>query len=88
MWCLGYIIPIYKNKGSVDDPNNYRGITQVLILGSGLADVLLIQISGKIPTTASGKLPTTKITLRSVEDSKIGPRRKIQKHPAENYQHK
>ena len=26
-WCLGIIIPLYKNEGSVNDPDNYRGIT-------------------------------------------------------------
>ena len=26
-WCLGEIIPLYKQKGSPHDPSNYRGIT-------------------------------------------------------------
>ena len=26
-WCLGVISPLYKNRGAVNDPDNYRGIT-------------------------------------------------------------
>ena len=39
-WSLGIIQPIYKNKGSTDDPNNYRGITLLSCLGKLFTAVL------------------------------------------------
>ena len=32
-WCHGFIMPLYKAKGSREDPNNYRGITLLSCLG-------------------------------------------------------
>ena len=32
-WCLSDIMPIYKNKGSANDPNNYRGTSFLSCLG-------------------------------------------------------
>ena len=32
-WCIGIIKTIYKKKGSIDDPDNYRGITLLSCVG-------------------------------------------------------
>ena len=32
-WCTGVIIPLFKNKGSVNSVDNYRGITLLSVIG-------------------------------------------------------
>uniref|UniRef100_A0A0N7ZBB2 Reverse transcriptase domain-containing protein n=1 Tax=Scylla olivacea TaxID=85551 RepID=A0A0N7ZBB2_SCYOL len=39
-WLIGVIVPLYKNKGDVDDPHNYRGITLLSCLGKVFTSVL------------------------------------------------
>ena len=39
-WGVGKIIPIYKNKGNIYDPNNYRGITILSCLGKLFTGIL------------------------------------------------
>ena len=39
-WAAGYIIPLYKKKGSTEDVDNYRGITILSCLGKTFTAVL------------------------------------------------
>jgi len=40
VWSKGIILPIYKNKGDVKDPDNYRGITILSCLGKLFKSVI------------------------------------------------
>ena len=44
-WCVGVIIPIFKNKGENTNPDNYRGITLLSCLGKLFTSVLNNRIS-------------------------------------------
>ena len=39
-WSIGYILPIYKNKGDRGNPNNYRGITLLSCVGKLFTTIL------------------------------------------------
>ena len=40
VWCKGIIVPIYKKKGDVKNPDNYRGITILSCLGKLFTSIL------------------------------------------------
>ena len=40
VWCTGVILPIFKNKGDENSPDNYRGITILSCLGKLFSSVL------------------------------------------------
>ena len=50
-WCLGYIVPIYKKKGSTSDPNNYRGITLLSCIGKMFTAVLNARLTKYLDCT-------------------------------------
>lgn len=40
VWTIGFIVPLYKNKGSKGDPDNYRGITLMSCMGKFFTSAL------------------------------------------------
>ena len=54
-WCIGMIIPFFKNKGSVDDVNNYRGITLLSVLGKFFTSALNSRLSAYLGVSALGE---------------------------------
>ena len=54
-WCIGIIIPLYKNKGSVNEVKNYRGINLLSILGKLFTSAIDLRVGAffKSATAAS-----------------------------------
>ena len=52
-WCIGMIMPLYKNKGSANDPDNYRGITLLSCIGKFFTSVLNYRITKYFDATGT-----------------------------------
>ena len=44
-WVIGIIVPIYKKKGSVENPENYRGITLLSCVGKMFTSLVSKRVS-------------------------------------------
>ena len=49
-WCICYINPIYKGKGKVNEPDNYRGITVLSCFGKLFTSVVNDRIHSFLET--------------------------------------
>jgi len=52
-WCIGMINPIYKNKGSMDEADNYRGITLLSCVGKLFTACLNSRLSYYLEATGT-----------------------------------
>ena len=52
-WCVGVIIPLFKNKGSVKNVENYRGITLLSVIGKLFTLALNERLSKFLDNTAA-----------------------------------
>lgn len=50
-WSKGTILPIYKNKGDINDPDNYRGITILSCFGKLFTAVLNQRLNNYLEST-------------------------------------
>ena len=52
-WCIGMIMPLFKNKGSHNDPDNYRGITLLSCIGKLFTAAINYRLTNYLEQTGS-----------------------------------
>ena len=52
-WCLGLIMPLFKNKGSPNDPDNYRGITLLSCIGKLFTSAINFRLTNYLEQSGS-----------------------------------
>ena len=52
-WCIGLIMPLFKNKGSINDPDNYRGITLLSCIGKLFTAAINFRLTNYLEQTGS-----------------------------------
>ena len=53
VWCIGLILPLYKNKGDINNPDNYRGITLLSCIGKLFTAALNERLTSYIDASGS-----------------------------------
>ena len=52
-WCIGMIMPLYKNKGSPNDPDNFRGITLLSCIGKLFTAAINFRLTNYLEQTGT-----------------------------------
>ena len=53
VWCIGIIMPLYKNKGERSQPDNYRGITLLSCMGKLFTAILNFRLTNYLEATGT-----------------------------------
>ena len=52
-WCAGVILPLFKNKGSINNVDNYRGITLLSVIGKLFTSAINNRLNQYLESTSA-----------------------------------